>query len=263
MVPEPSPVKTQLCPSLDELNAQKRWFQDPARPPERGPFVIVVDDFYPDPLAVRALALEAEFIQYSPPLAEQVGEETAAKFRGQRPSWFTSALKVHHGVAVKKPFRGFRYDPPGIVERLSHLVGEEIVRETWADGGDWWNCAFQLINAEWDDSRGTVHHHYKEGDVAPHGWSGVVYLSPDAPPISGTSVWRDKSSGLCIAPLGATFRPDFENFEIAYLVENRFNRLVLFRENVLHRAGPGFGSGKDARLTQSFFFRTKPHRNAD
>jgi hypothetical protein len=40
-------------------------------------------------------------------------------------------------------------------------------------------------------------------------------------------------------------------------VENCFNRLVLFRENILHRAEPGFGdSPATGRLTQTFFFRS-------
>ena len=252
-----SSLRNSLCASLDELNAQTRWFQDPSRPAQSGPFVIVVDDFYPDPHAVRALALEAEYVQYSPPLVEQVGEARAAGFEGQKPSWFTSALRVYHGMPVKKPLRGFRYDPPWLKGRIARIIKEEIALDTWEDGGDGWNGAFQLLNAAWDEQRGTVHHHYKEGDVAPHGWSGVVYLSPDAPSTSGTSIWREKKSGLCIAPLGSVFRPDFENFDVACLVENKFNRLVLFRENVLHRAGPGFGNGKDARLTQTFFFRTQ------
>jgi len=34
---------------------------------------------------------------------------------------------------------------------------------------------------------------------------------------------------------------------------------VLFRENVLHRAEHGFGHGKKARLTQTFFFQAIPY----
>ena len=98
-----APVKNQLCTSLEELNAQTSWFQDPARAAQGGPFAIVIDDFYEDPQRVRALALDAEFVQYSPPLVEQVGEERAKGFEGQKPSWFTSALRVYHGVPVKKP----------------------------------------------------------------------------------------------------------------------------------------------------------------
>jgi len=43
--------------------------------------------------------------------------------------------------------------------------------------------------------------------------------------------------------------------KLALMAENRFNRLVLFRENVLHRAEDGFGqTAQNARLTQTFFF---------
>jgi hypothetical protein len=59
-----------------------------------------------------------------------------------------------------------------------------------------------------------------------------------APPESGTTLWRDRQSGRCVARAGAVFSRDTDSFEQVFTVENRFNRLALFRENVLHR--PGF-----------------------
>ena len=52
------------------------------------------------------------------------------------------------------------------------------------------------------------------------------------------------------------YRHDPSEFELAYLAENRFNRAVLFRENVWHRLEHGFGEGTEARLTQTLFFET-------
>lgn len=104
--------------------------------------------------------------------------------------------------------------------------------------------------------------HYRSGDVFPRGWSGVVYLSPDPQPWSGTSIWRHKDTNTCIASQGIRYYrgPEtLDHFDLAFLVENRYNRLLLFRENILHRVETGFGTGDDARLTQTFFFQTQHH----
>lgn len=85
-----------------------------------------------------------------------------------------------------------------------------------------------------------------------------MYLSPEPPPWSGTSIWRHRETRRCIASQGARYYrgPDSAvHFELAFLVENHYNRLLLFRENVLHRAETGFGLTHASRLTQTFFFQ--------
>ena len=95
--------------------------------------------------------------------------------------------------------------------------------------------------------------------VDPRGWSGLVYLSPDAPQKHGTTIWRERSTQKCIATRGDKYVEDMSGFDLALTIENRFNRLVLFRENVLHRAGNGFGTNpNNARLIQTFFFESEP-----
>jgi hypothetical protein len=104
--------------------------------------------------------------------------------------------------------------------------------------------------------RAAIRHHYRPGDVYPRDWSGVVYLSPDPPPWSGTSIWRHKDTGTCIASPGVRYYRDpdtLDHFEL----ENRYNRLALFRENILHRVETGFGMGHTTRLTQTIFFQTE------
>jgi hypothetical protein len=56
-----------LAGSLAELNSRTEWFQDPDRPTEVGPFVVVVDDFYENPDEIRQIALRKPFFQYHPP----------------------------------------------------------------------------------------------------------------------------------------------------------------------------------------------------
>lgn len=252
-----NPNITPLFDSPEALNRNISLFNDPARPAERGPFVIVVDGFYEEPMRIRALARQQKFVQYLPPLPEQVGETTAALYEGP-PAWFSSALLRHQGKEVRHPFPGFRYAPPELRQRLSDIVGAPIDEESWLEGGDWWNGAFHSQNAHWRGDLGSVHHHFKQGDVTERGWSGLVYLTPEAPASTGTSIWMDIERKSCVAGHGAVFYRGaaMSQLKLALMVENRFNRLVLFRENVLHRAEHGFGhTTEEARLTQTFFFQ--------
>jgi hypothetical protein len=203
---------------------------------------------------VRDVALKQRFVQYSPPLEQQVGAATAAKYKNCARVYSTSLFRFT-GNEVNHPVRGFRYNPESLRHRLAGYLDEVLPTDTWELGGDWWNGAFHLRDD--DNHTSSIHHHFKQDDVAPRGWSGVVYLTPDAPPEAGTSIWRDKRTGRCVASYGAKFHADVDNFEMALLVENRYNRLVLFRENVLHRAERGFGHDKSARLVQTFFFQAQ------
>lgn len=250
-----------LFRSAEELNAHAQLFRDPNRTDEenRGPFLVVHEGFYDDPHAIRALALEQEYYQYRPPTADQVGEEEAARYAGRPPRWLASALLRSGGNEVAHPKPGYRHAPPEVRERIAEILGERPTEETWDEMGDWWNGAFHVQFGGEAGRSSSIHHHYKEGDVTPRGWSGLVYLSPDAGPEHGTSIWRSKATGLCIATARkrASSRA-YEDFELAAVVENRFNRLVLFREHVLHRAEKGFGSTiQDGRMSQTFFFQSE------
>jgi hypothetical protein len=253
--PQVSPVGATTTAA--ELNERPDLFRDAERPDEdnAGPFLVVVDNFYPDPHEVRKLALSQAFAQYMPPLARHVGNEIADRYKAVEGTWHSSVLEVFMGKPVEHPVLGVRHNPPSVRERLAAAIGEEIQLDTWDSLGDGWNGAFHLMDARW--KCGAIHHHYKEGDVCPRGWSGVVYLSPDAPPSAGTTIWRGRRSGVCVASKGSRFYASTSSFVLVMAAENRFNRLVLFRENVLHRAEHGFGEGNDARLTQTFFFRTQ------
>ncbi len=249
-----------LFRTADELNARADLFRAPDRSDEdnRGPFLVVHDDFYSDPDAIRATALSKEFHQYSPPTADQVGEEKAAAYAGQLQRWMASALIRHHGELVANPRPGFRYAPPEVRARIGAILGERPDEATWDTMGDGWNGAFHVQYGGAAGRPGSIHHHYKEGDVTPRGWSGLVYLSPDATPEHGTTIWRSRATGLCVATArGNVAEYDYDDFELALRVENRYNRLVLFREHVLHRAEIGFGSTlRDGRMSQTFFFQS-------
>lgn len=257
-------VSQPLVASVDELNAHTEWFADPSRPTEPGPFVVIVDGFYDNPDEIRAHALQRKFFQYYPPLDTQVPSGLIRAEADRTPSWSSTALRAYMGTIVKRPEFGYRFNPPSLRRKLARLLRESIDADMWEELGDWWNGAFHLINKNWIAERdSSVHHHYKDGDVFPRGWSGVVYLTPDAPEWSGTTIWLHRESGRCVAPLGVQFYagPDVtDHYDLAFFIQNRYNRLVLFRENVLHRAESGFGSDLDARLTQTLFFVSSPAR---
>jgi hypothetical protein len=245
-----------LCGSVAELLGHADWFADPGRRDAAPvPSILVVDDFYADPEAMRAQALDRQFVQYIPPDPEIVGAEIAAANAHRRGRWLASAFVIYHGKLAERPFHGSRHNPESLRRRLEALVGEPIDEASWQSGGDHWNGAFHLVESGLELGKAVIHHHYKPHDVEGRGWSGVIYLSPDAPPSAGTSFWRDRRSGRCVAAYGTPYSFDKEDFEMAYVAENRFNRLVLFRENVWHRVEHGFGSGDQARLTQTLFFQ--------
>jgi hypothetical protein len=249
-----------LYTSVEEINLQPELFYDAHRGAKenQGPFIIICDDFYPDPIAVRNLALAQDFFQYKPPLAEQVGKEIAAQYENPKLVWESSSLLRYLGKTVAKPQAGYRHATAEVRASLAKLINEPICTDTWDSTGDWWNGAFHLQYEAGNNVHRVIHHHYREGDVAPCGWSGLVYLSPDAPQEHGTTIWRDKNTQCCIAAKGNQYEQDTDKYDLALNIENRFNRLVLFRENVLHRAGHGFGHTADtARLMQTFFFLTQ------
>ena len=249
-----------LFTSVDELNAHPELFYDPDRPESENaaPFIIVRDDFYKNPSEIRELALTQKFFQYKPPLPEQVGVEIAAQYSDPRAVWLSSSLLRYLGKTVAHPEYGYRHATPEIRQALARVIGEEINKDTWDEAGDWWNGAFHLQYQAGEKVHRVIHHHYREGDVAPRGWSGLVYLSPDAPPELGTTIWQDNKTRRCIASKGDKYDQDLDRFDLALSIENRFNRLVLFRENVLHRAGHGFGTTPEtARLMQTFFFHAE------
>lgn len=74
-------------------------------------------------------------------------------------------------------------------------------------------------------------------------WAGVLYLTPNAPQESGTGIYTEPTAG---------------EFELQDAIANIYNRLILYRGDMLHSSLlPGFGNTPETgRLTQVFFFNT-------
>lgn len=198
-------------------------------------FLIAVDDFYPDPVAVRRHALA---MTYTEP-ESVVG-------------WRTRC-----------------YQPRGIKERIERKFNVRI--PYWEDDLDAieaCNGVFFTSYAKGERSE-TVGIHYDD----PLRWvMFLVYLTPDAPFDAGTSLWQHRKTGLTKPPspgdakrLGSTVEELLATLERDSRIRNRwveidrvgnvFNRAVMFPGGFYHSASRHFGSGlHDGRIYQSFHF---------
>jgi hypothetical protein len=254
----------QLASSPAELNgALHDFFIDPDRSSSDndGPSVLMYDNFYDDPVPMREMALgrwdEGAYFRYSPPDPLIAGKDLAAARNHHRGTWHATAFVTYLGNPVLRPQIGWRFNPGWLRRRIEEILGEKIDKQSWEVGGDLWNGACHLIDSGWVNGTGSIHHHFKPRDLEGRGWSGLVYLSENLSRHSGTSLWRNKATRRCVNSYGPTFSSRTDHHDLVYLVEPKFNRLVLFRENVLHRTEAGAGTGRDSRLTQTFFFRAR------
>lgn len=89
-------------------------------------------------------------------------------------------------------------------------------------------------------------------------WSGVCYLSPNPPLNSGTGFYKHKETEqrYYIDSYHNGFA--YDEWEQTDYVGNVYNRLVLFRGHIFHKAEKYFGNSVETgRLFQTFFFNTE------
>lgn len=156
--------------------------------------------------------------------------------------------KGSYGVRSKET-----YPYPEYYDAFEGLLGRRII--------DWRG----RVNGcyQWCNRHQEIVYHVDEQDYA-----AMLYLTPDAPPSSGTSFWRSKHSGVRFMdgsqPSQLTFGDsgqylrDSEAWELVDQVGNVFNRLVLFHGKFIHSASEYFGEAvHDSRLFQIFFFHVE------
>lgn len=117
-----------------------------------------------------------------------------------------------------------------------------------------YNSAFQYTT---EGAKTWVHHDETE-------YAAVVYLTPNAPLNSGTSIFQRKDTGIMmhepeneIDYNKVTTRMDEWNSVLD--TKNIFNRMILYPGKYYHcsHSVPGFGTDKhNGRLFQTFFFDT-------
>lgn len=163
----------------------------------------------------------------------------------------------------KEYFKGQRTDQRYIIdgtkEKFEALLNREITDWTHGMSG-----RFQFCTA----NEPIVYHYDSQSFAA------IVYLTPEAPPETGTSFFRRKSNGLYTFPTeeealklnkpieqiqkeiyddNAVY--DRTKWELVDLVGNRYNRLIIFDAKLFHAANAYFGGNlTDSRLFHIFFF---------
>lgn len=158
---------------------------------------------------------------------------------------FDPDLRYHKGKRTQK-----RFLPQGIKQTFEALLGTRITN--WANYE--YNGVFQYCTAE----DALVYH----CDV--QRYAGAIYLTPDAPLSTGTSMYRSREypDVYKINTKDDNYKDVFKGgyydktkFEKIDDIGNVFNRLVLWNAQYIHSASEYFGQTKeDSRLFHLFFF---------
>jgi LPS sulfotransferase NodH len=219
--------------------------------------VIIVDNFYANPEAVREYALKQDYC-----FPYQTEAEVA---EGRKVTWMSTRFRP----AADCPFKSSAQ----LVEQLEQLTGDRIDIEHWnrdfpvTDGKPradhrsvsrscLWNCAFHLKPATGQRLGQGVHNHVVDtwNGVGENGWSGLIYLNDDAPLRGGLKLWRNVDPAH-----NYDWMTPKENWELIDDLGNVANRLLLCRGSIPHSGAGGWGSTlTDGRLYQTFFFRVRP-----
>jgi hypothetical protein len=221
--------------------------------------IIVIEDFYRDPLGVRRYALGQEY--YLP-----FERDADVRAGHRRPTWWASRFRP----AEECPFKSSE----ALITALEAAVGERIDRDHWRAsfpvGPDsrpiltsgapaptcLWNCSFHVKPDTGQQLGQGVHNHVRDGwnSAGRDGWAGIVYLSPQAPDDGGLHLWRN------IDPANEfDHMTPAENWRLTDSFSNQFNRLALVRGDIPHSGADGWGENiENGRMYQTFFFRTLP-----
>jgi hypothetical protein len=156
---------------------------------------------------------------------------------------FQPNIEYHKGKRALSS--SFRF--PGLKEKFEKILRRTITN--WENYNT--NGCFQYCVAE-DKS---VYHCDSQQ------YAGIIYLSPDCPPQTGTCFYRSKHTKkmkVSSEEHGTVFKHgyyDSTEFELVDVVGNVYNRLILFDAKMIHAAPTYFGDNlQNGRLFQLFFF---------
>jgi hypothetical protein len=191
--------------------------------------LIVVDNFYNNPMQTRNFILTQEF-------------KVRGNFPGQRTISYANADLKH------------------IIQRNVMAFGGKITDfpiPTTENADKIYNGSYQFTTSR---DRSWIH---TDGY---NNWGGVLYLTPDAPLSSGTAFYQfhDGAMGEEDALVmdnktkTDTYSQDMTKWRLVDQVGNVFNRLILFNAKRYHMSMDYFGDTKEnGRLFQVFFFSTE------
>lgn len=182
------------------------------------PFPIIVkDNFFADPDEIRRWALGLEFLDV----------KAFNERRGVSESWPGARTAFLHELR------------PSFVQDLVNHILTNILPLPPCDFRA--NTSFQLTRAGDGDS--WVHTDDQSFLIA-----GIIYLTPNPPPASGTRFYRINEAG----------EP-----QVCDMVGNRYNRLLLFDTQTPHKSDRYFGETlENGRLTLPLFIDFKVKKTA-
>lgn len=179
----------------------------------------VVDDFYPDPHAIRTIALNAEYFEGGP----------GRGFMGKRSVYqylFPGLKEAFEGIMGEKITEWESHDVNGRFQIC--IAGEQLVYH--ADMQKWAAVLYLTPNAP--VSTGTSFFAHKETHVR-HKWDQDIDKV-----FHENTLWLDRTP-----------------YESVDVVGNVFNRIVIFDAGLIHSASEYFGNNiENGRLFQVFFF---------
>jgi len=188
--------------------------------------IIVVDNFYKDPQAVRNFALSQDF-----------------DMKGNYPGHRTRQLATEN---IKEKFQE-------MLKFNGKLTNFSFIK----DPNSISNGCFQITTSY---DRSWIH------NDEPENWAGIIYLTPNAPLNAGTSFYILNEITTEIKDIKSysdndsikEYTSDLTKWKIVDKIGNVFNRLILFNSKRFHMSDDYFGTTKEnGRLTQVFFFSTE------
>lgn len=219
--------------------------------------IIIVENFYQDPLKVREYALnELKNNSYLP---------------YGTPTWYCSPLKEWNECPFKSS--------DSLINSLNEITSEEIDLDSWRKSfpskEDYsipenkisnfpnrfkrpppaWNCTFHIKPRTGQKLGQGVHNHVTDHSncVDQNGWVGLIYLNPQAPTDTGLFLWENKDKQK-----NYDWMTPKENWKLIDSLGSVFNRLILCRGEKPHSGADGFSDIlEEGRLYQTFFFKTK------
>jgi len=196
--------------------------------------LIVIDDFYNNVDSVREFALAQDFY-------------IKGNYPGARTENFINESTKNQIQDIIYPYSG------NVTNWMDDQPRDLLLKgETSTEKGTGYTGAFQISYAS---DRSWIHTDDNNN------WAGVLYLTPDAPPMGGTGFYRSKINGSMYGQNDEDIGPygqDKSKWDLVNEVHNIYNRLILFRSDQWHTSMEYFGNDNETgRLTQVFFFTTE------
>lgn len=199
--------------------------------------LMIKDGFLPMPHVIRTWALQHEYMdcrQYS-------------KLIGQNTTW--PGTRTRHVMELDADYADL------ILSQITSLLRPYLGAAAFSI-----NSYFQLTGEKDGDS--WVH---QDNNMT---YAGVLYLTPDPPPDSGTIMYKcnDRAAWGSLMDSQSGFQQmlrinsveDVDAYQRLFTpvdtIGNVFNRLILYRGDLYHKSNRYFGTTlHDSRLTQVFF----------